>query len=142
MAGSVTLNVTPVPGGGGVLQHQIVWTSDASGNVNGDSLTLASGSVARVDFIPGTGNSQPTNAYNVDLLGPEGFSLFDGGSGTSIGASLSNTTASQAAPFIHGAATTYVRSWFHGGAGNQLTVTGAGNAKSGTVNIYIMPGVV
>lgn len=141
-AGSVAMTPTSVPSGNGVVMYSMVWTSDAAGNVNGDNLLIGAGTIARVDFIPGTGGSQPTNLYNVDLLGTEGFSLFDNGAGTSIGATLSNVNASQQVPFVHGASTTFVRSWLHGGTGYQLTVSGAGNAKSGTVNLYLAPGVI
>lgn len=145
MAGSVTLTSTKVDSSGGVSKVSLAWTSDASGNVSGNSLTIAPGSIVAVEFIPGTGGTQPTDAYDVDFLDAGGESMFSDGASSpaSIGANLSNSTSSHRVPFIYGAAgTTYVRTWLHGGAGYQLTVSGAGNAKTGTVNIYQTVGVL
>lgn len=145
VAGTVTATVANVGQGTGALQCTLVWTSDGAGNVTGDVLSLPAGSILAVEFIPGTGASQPSNLYSVGLLDVSGTSMFDDGAGGSIGASLSNTTASHRVPFINGATTTYVRSWLQGSAGGnpyQLTVSGAGAAKSGTVTVYVSPQAV
>jgi hypothetical protein len=145
VAGSVTLTVTNVGGGTGALKCSMAWTSDASGNVTGDALNLPGGSVLNVQFIPGTGGAQPTDLYDVDLLNASGTSVFDDGTGASIGANLSNTATTDKVPFINGASTTFVRAWLQGPGGGspyQLTVANAGNAKQGTVNVFLVPTAV
>jgi hypothetical protein len=145
VAGTVTLTVTNVGGSTGALKCSLAWTSDASGNVTGDALNLPAGSILTVEFIPGAGGVQPTDLYDVDLLDANATSCFDDGAGASIGANLSNALSTHKAPFINGAATTFVREWLQGAAGGnpyQLTVANAGNAKAGTVNIFVIPTAV
>lgn len=143
MAGTLSVTSSQVAGGGNVFKHSVAWTSDASGNVNTTTFTMGSGSIVVVEFIPGSGGTQPTDLYDVDLLDANGTSMFNDGTGASIGANLSNTVASHKAALIVGtnSTPTYVRTWLHGGD-YQLTVANAGNAKTGTVNIYMTPGVV
>lgn len=138
MAGSVTATTSKLPASGGVLKTSLAWTCDASGVVSGNSLTMGAGSIVTVEFIPGTGGTQPTDNYDVDFLDANGASMFNDGTGSSVGANLSNSIGVHRAPMIVGtnATAVYVRSWLHGGTGYQLTVANAGNAKTGTVNIY------
>lgn len=140
MAGSVVCTITNVGGGTNALKVNLVWTSDAAGVVSGNACTLPAGSILLVEFIP-SATAVPTNLYDVDLLNSVGISIFDDGAGASIGANKSSTVPDHKAPFINGAATTFVRSWIQGGAGNpyQLTVANAGNATSGTVNVFVSP---
>lgn len=137
--GTTVLTATEVAGSGGITKVSLAWTSSAGGAVSGNSLTLHPGTIVAVEFIPGSGGTQPTDAYDVDFLDAGGESMFSDGAATpaSIGTDLSNTTSAHRVPFIYGSAgATYVRTWLHGGAGYQLTVANAGNAKTGTVNIY------
>jgi hypothetical protein len=138
MAGTVVQTTTNVGGGTNALKVNLVWTSDAAGNVSADQLIMPPGSILLVEFIPST-TAVPTNLYDVDMLNSIGVSIFDDGAGASIGANKSATVPDHKCPFINGAATTYVRSWIQGGVGNpyQLTVANAGNATSGTVNIFV-----
>jgi hypothetical protein len=138
--GSTVLTKTSVAGSDGVTKYSLAWTSDASGNVSGNSLAFTPGSVVAVEFIPAAGGSAPTDLYDVGFLDGAGTSMFDDGAGASIGLNLSGTLATHRAPFINGASTTYVRAWLQGSSGGnpyQLTVANAGAAKSGTVNIYV-----
>jgi hypothetical protein len=142
VAGTVVLTTTAVGQGTGASMSSLVWTSDGSGNVTGDAINLPAGSILTVEFIPGVNTSQPSSGYSVNLLDVNGTSMFDDGAGGSIGATLSNVNATHKVPFINGAATTYVRSWLQGSGGGdpyQLTVSGAGASKSGTVNIFTVP---
>lgn len=136
MAGTVTQTNSYPTGTVGITKYSLAWVSDASGDVNGNSVSLLPGSILAVEFIPDAGGTQPTDLYDVDLQDAENISMFDDGAGTKIGDNLSNTTASHKVPFINGATTTYVRTWLHGGT-YELVVTNAGNAKGGTVNIYV-----
>ncbi len=57
-------------------------------------------------------------------------------------AGLSNVNASHHAVFIKTTdAASSVRQWLHGGP-YQLVIANAGNAKSGTLEIYVMSGVL
>lgn len=149
--GSIAVTTSKLSGSGGVQKTSIVWTSDASaGSVTGNTLAMRPGSIVLVEFIPGTGGVQPTDAYDVDFLDDNGTSMFDDGSGTSIGANLSQTNSTHKIPFITGyvslaatsTSTTYVRTWLHGGSAYQPTVANAGNSKQGTINIYQVPNVL
>lgn len=147
MAGSVTVTRAMVPSSGGVSKISLAWTCDASGNVSGNALTMGCGSIVVVEFIPGTGGTQPTNLYDVDFLDVNGASMFNDGTGTSIGANLSNTIGVHRVPMVVGTNATpvFVRTWLQGPAGGnpyQLTVANAGNATTGIVNIFQVPGVL
>lgn len=141
MAGSIATSASVVAGSGGVVKYSIAWTSDAAGAVSGNTIDMAPGTVAAVEFVP-SAVAAPTDLYDVTFLDAEGVNMFDDGAGASIGANLSATVASHRVPFIFGASgTTYVRAWLHGGAYTP-TIANAGNAKQGTINVYVAPGVV
>ncbi len=136
MAGSITLTSTPLPGSDGIVKHAMAWTADGAGNVSGNTLTFPFGTIVTVEFIPGTA----ANLYDVDFLDANSASMFNDGTGQSIGANLSNAVGVHRAPMIVGSNSTpvYVRSWLHGGS-YQLTVANAGAAAAGTVNLYLCP---
>jgi hypothetical protein len=99
---------------------------------------MGPGSIVVVEFVPGSGGTQPTDLYDVDFVDAGGESMFSDGASSpaSIGANLSNSVAAHRVPVIFGAAgNTYVRAWLHGGTYTP-TVAAAGNAKTGTINIY------
>lgn len=127
--------------GAKVTKYNIAWASDASGNVNTTTFDMKSGSLVSVEFIPGAGGSQPTDLYDVDMRDEHGVSMFDNGAGTSIGANLSNALASHALPLFGLSGVSLVRRWHQGGP-VELQVASAGNAKSGTVNVYVLDGVI
>ena len=141
MAGSITTTITEVAGSGGVTKTSIAWVCDASGDVSGNTVTMGPGTIIAVEFIPDSGGTQPTDLYDVTFTDAEGVNMFDDGAGTSVGANLSNATASHKVPFVGGGTVTYVRQWLHGGAYTPV-VAAAGNAKGGTIVIYQAPGVI
>lgn len=121
-----------------------MWTSDVSaGSVTNNTVTMPAGSIVMVEFIPGAGGVQPTDLYDVDFLDVNGVSAFSDGTGTSIGANLSQTNTTHKVPFTvsGGTSTGYVRTWLPGGV-FQPTVANAGNSKSGTITIYTIPNVL
>jgi hypothetical protein len=140
MAGSIT--VTTSDYGAGITKVEILWVSDASGDVSGSTFSMHPGTIIAVEFIPDSGGTQPSNLYDVTFLDVHGVNMFDAGDGTSIGANLSNTAASHHVPFVGGGSVTYVRQWLHGGAGYQPVVANAGNAKGGTIHIYQSRGLI
>lgn len=139
MAGSITVTTSDL--GSGVTKYSVAWTSDAAGVVSGNSFPMKMGTLVAVEFTPGSGGAQPTDLYDMDLLDGEGTTMFDDGAGTSIGANLSNVTATHKVPLTGLTGVTIYRRWHHGGNA-QLTAANAGNAKSGTVDIYVANGVL
>ena len=123
MAGSIVVTSSDV--GDGITKYSIVWTSDASGNVSASTLDLRRGRLRQVKYVPGSGGSQPTSGYTATLIDADGVDLLAGG-----GATLSNSAATISAPttplFIESQTVT-------------PTVSGGGNAKSGTINLYVGP---
>jgi hypothetical protein len=125
-----------------VVKTSLLWTSDASGVVSANSVTLPSGMILLVTFTPGAGGVQPTDLYDVTMTCNDhpAVNIFDDGTGSaSIGANLSNANASHKVPFQGGGSVSYYKHWIHGG-GNTLVIANAGNAKQGTIDIYIAPG--
>lgn len=127
--------------GAHITKYEVTWVSDASGNVSGSTFTMKTGTLVAVEFVPGAGALAPDNLYDIDLLDAEGVTLFDDGSGTTIGANLSGTTATHKVPLNGLTGVTIYRRWHHGGA-VQLTVANAGDSNAGTVNIYVAAGVL
>lgn len=153
MAGTVVATQTVVPrglpsllgsvaqGGSAVVKTSLAWTSDASGDVSGTAVELPSGTIVAVEFIPGAGGVAPTAAYDVTMTDSLAVNVFDNGAGTSVGANLSETASTRHLPLIGGGVVTYFRRWTPGGNHN-LVVAAAGNAKQGTVNVYVAGGVI
>lgn len=139
MAGVVVVSAIGLKSG--VTQYEVTWVSDASGNVSGSTFEIKMGTFVSVEFIPGPGALAPTTLYDVDLLDAEGVTLFDDGSGTSIGSNLSATAASHKVPLVGLVGVTIYRRWHHGGA-VELQVSGAGDSNAGTVNLFVAEGVV
>ena len=120
-AGSITASVAPSPG---TAKHTIAWTSDASGSVSGPTFTLTTGDIVRIELEPGTGGSQPTDDYDVEIRNEGGFDILQG-----QGADLSNVTA--APPILGPDMRVTTAEAF------SLVVANAGNVKSGVVKIWI-----
>ena len=139
MAGAVVVATTKLPAL--VFKYEVTWVSDASGNVGGSTFPLKTGTIVAVEFVPGAGALAPTTLYDIDLLDAEGVTLFDDGSGTSIGSNLSATEASHRVPLVGLVGVTIYRRWHHGGE-VQLAVSGAGDSNAGTVNVYIAEGIL
>jgi hypothetical protein len=139
VAGSIVVATREVTNN--VLEYSVTWTSNASGDVSGTMFDVIVGTIIAVEFIPGTGGVTPTSLYDVNLLDAEGVTMFDDGSGTSIGNNLSAVIPSHKVPLVGLVGVTIYRRWHHGGA-VQFTVAEAGNAKQGTVNIFVMSGVL
>lgn len=139
MAGSIVVTTREIANN--IVKYSAAWTSDVAGSVNGSVFDMAPGTIIAVEFIPGTGGAAPSSLHDVDLLDEEGVTMFDDGSGTSIGSNLSATDASHKVPLVGLVGVTIYRRWHHGGP-VQLTVANAGDANSGTVNIFLAFGVL
>ena len=131
VAGSVVLTTSTK--GGLVAEYSLAWTSDAAGNVSGNSVDLRHGTVAAFTTLPGSGASAPTNLYDLKLLCDiHGVDILN-----DSGLNLSSTLGSHQAVFSYNAdKSAYFRQFVHGG-GYTLTITGAGATKSGIFDIYV-----
>lgn len=101
------------------------WTSDASGDVTGNTTTkYYDGQILYAAFVPDAAGTQPTDNYDVTVLDSNSLDLLNG-----LGANKSN------------AATVYVDQFDGLGAvaNSQLTVTvdNAGDSKGGKVYLWI-----
>ncbi len=139
MAGSIAVTTSDLKSG--VTKYSALWTSDASGNVDGNTFAMKMGTMIAVEFVPGAGALAPTDLYDVDLLDEEAVTMFDNGGGTSIGSNLSATVGSHHVPLVGLIGVTIYRRWHHGGL-VQPTVAAAGDSNSGTINIYVAEGVI
>lgn len=110
----------------------VSWTSDGSGAAS-EAIRRVVGDIRRVTFVPGSGGTQPTNSYDVTLTDEHGIDVLAG-----QGANLSNTTATHVSPGVplKDGTTTHVAPVFIDGT-LTLAVANAGNAKTGTVTIYM-----
>ena len=106
------------------------WLSAADGSCTGNTRTL-SGQILRVVFVPDSGDTQPSNLYDVLLNDADSLDVLAG-----LGANLSNAASSQVVPVVT-----------NGTAGNMapmavdgilsLAVANGGNAKGGQVILYM-----
>ena len=123
-AGSVVVTSTTL--GSGISQYTVAWTSDASGAVSGNLLTVRRGRVVQVKFRPGSGGTQPTDLYDATLVDPDSVDLALGN-----GANLSNATSKLS--------TQTPGPYFNGEGRLDLVIANAGNAKTGTVIFLVGP---
>lgn len=123
-------SIVETPYTGSIKRVDLVWTSSAGGAVSGIPSGAVNGLLLAVIFKPGAGGVQPTDAYDVTLLDVDGFDVLAG-----LGANLSNATATRIVPLIGDGTTTNQP----GPVGQtlELQVANAGNAKSGTVSLFV-----
>ncbi|HEY3363952.1 MAG TPA: hypothetical protein VGK74_02715 [Symbiobacteriaceae bacterium] len=99
------------------------WTSTAGGIATATTDGAYSGEIRRLVTVPGTAGAQPTDQYDVTVNDQDGTDVLMG-----AGANRSN------------AATEQVLASSLGVVANDtlaLSITNAGNAKSGTVYLYL-----
>jgi hypothetical protein len=108
----------------------LAWTSSAGGAVQEILSPVVSGELLRVVFAPGAGAVQPSANYDVTLLDEDGFDVLGG-----LGANRSNAAKEEVVPLTGDGVTTNQRRALDGVL--DLRVANAGNAKSGTVTLYV-----
>ena len=129
---AVTETTTRRPLATAIRKVSLAWTSDASGDASITTIKQA-GILVGVAFVPGSGGSQPTNLYDVTLTDDNGVDILSG-----QGANLSNATATRVCPgvpFKDGTTTGTAPIPLDDTL--DLVVAAAGNAKSGTVVLYL-----
>lgn len=123
MAGSVT--VTSTARLGGVTEYSCAWVSDASGDVSGNAFAVRPGTIVGIRTKPSA--TTPTAAYDMTLVDTDSVDILTG-----LGANLSATVTVRAVPHL----STYGLVYFEGG-NLDLVVAAAGNAKGGTLTIWV-----
>lgn len=124
MAGSIVVTASKV---GEFTKYSVAWTSDGSGNVSANSFSVKTGELSQATFIPGSGGTQPTDAYDMTIADVNGVDILGGG-----GANLSNATPTSVACPI----STYFRRHFEEGTLTPL-ISNAGSAKTGTIVLLV-----
>jgi hypothetical protein len=120
-AGSIVVTTSDV--GSGYTKYSVAWTSDAIGNVSGNSFSVRRGRIANAKYIPGSGGAAPTDLYDMTMVDGDGADVLVGG-----GANLSATVPTISIPNVIVEAGSLTP-----------TIANAGNAASGTVVLYIGP---
>jgi len=119
MAGSLTVNEHIAPKRNGILgKLKCTWTSDGSGNVNGNDLPPINGLIVRVATNPTNG---PTTHYDIVLNDEDGIDVMDGDL-TNRHATTSEQVIPTSKPAVAGVLTP--------------VVTNAGVSKTGVIQIY------
>lgn len=99
------------------------WTSSAAGAADGTTTKVYSGEIIRLVTVPGAAGVQPTDQYDVAVNDEDVTDVLMG-----AGADRSNASTQQVLGSSLGCVANDKLS---------LAVTNAGNAKSGTVYLYI-----
>lgn len=99
------------------------WVSTAGGAADGQTASAFDGKIERLVTVPAAAGSAPTDDYDITVTDADGVDVLLG-----AGANRDTANAEQVAAASLGIV-----------AGDRLTlnVTNAGNAKSGTVHLYI-----
>jgi hypothetical protein len=120
MAGTVTSTAVTHTS---IRKLVFAWTSAAGGEADGVSSVALDGQLVGLTTIPAAGGAAPTDNYDVRLLDADGHDVL-------LGAGLNRDTADT--EHVSGASLAAV-------AGSALTleVRNAGDAKQGTVIVYV-----
>lgn len=109
----------------------ISWTSSAGGAATVVTPPL-NGRILAVEFVPGSGGNQPSNNYSATLTAASGFDLLLG----KASANLSNSAVSRLIP-AQATSDANTLGVVVVAEPCTLNISGAGNAKSGAVNVYL-----
>lgn len=131
VAGTVTLTSSDL--GGGFTKYSMAWLCSAGGAVAENPVEFKCGHIHQVKFIPDSGGTQPSDLYDVTLV-----DAISGGVDflTGIGANVSNANRKIGVPQV-GDGTTALQRVFWEGGNLYPTVANAGNAKGGTIVVFM-----
>src|SRR5262245_28086693 len=79
---------------GMVQRTELAWVSASDGSVTSDPFDLI-GTIIGVEFVPDSGGTQPSDAYDFTLTDANGYDLLRG-----QGANLSQSTKTRVCPVI------------------------------------------
>lgn len=118
--------------GSDVVKHTFAWTSASDGSATLASTLPVSGRIERVVFVPST-TAAPTALYDLTLTDENSIDVL-AGQGANLAAS-GNTAVCPGVAIKDGTTTSTVPIVVDGIL--TLNVTNAGNAKSGSVIVYV-----
>ena len=122
MAGSITTTTTK---NGSIYKYSMACTSDASGDVNVDTIDLVQGEIIEVQYSPG--GTTPSDNYDIVMNDSNSVDILTG-----TGANLSNSTHTYVVPAL----STYFPVFIEEGS-YDLVVSNLGNAKGCIVTVYV-----
>jgi len=120
--GTATVTTTTSDKGGTVARYDVAWTSTSMGAVSGNAFAVVSGTILQVRFVP-SATVAPTTLYDVTILTANSVDVLNG-----VGTDLSATASLLVAN---------VGVWLDDSATLDVVVANAGNAKAGTVSIWV-----
>lgn len=134
MAGTMTCTLDS-RAGSGVRVLTVAWTSDASGNATGTTPVLI-GRLVKAVTVP-SASVAPTDNYDIAMTDEQGLDVLTGVQSTLANRDTANTE--QVYFLVLDAAGTPLAQSVHPLVANALSisVTNAGNAKSGTLYLYL-----
>lgn len=113
-----------------VTTSTIAWTSSTGGSYSGT--VILNGVLLGVTFKPDSGGTQPTDLYDVVINDSLSVDILAG-----LGANLSNSTTTTKCPMIAATDGTTTTASYRPLAGSHtVSVSNAGSAKGGTIQIY------
>jgi len=123
----MTMSVTPAvvqqqPGAFLYSKVSFAFVTASDGTAGGATTQSLTGELIRAVFVPGSGGSQPTNAFDVVVNDSDGYDVL-AGQGANISNAAPTTVVSSLGAVFNSALT--------------LAVTNAGDTKSGTIILYI-----
>lgn len=120
MAGTVVVTEQTF---GVIKKVTFAWTSDAAGNADGVTTKIYDGKIEALATVPAGGGTAPTDLYDVIVADDDNFDVT-----VAAGQNRSSTVIQQVLSSSMGVV-----------ASQKLTlhVTNAGNAKQGTVYVYV-----
>jgi hypothetical protein len=130
MAGTLTVT-SRVNIGLGIQRIDAAWTSDASGDVSGHAFEVPTGMLLQVKTVP-DGVAAPSDNYDLTVVDADGADLL-GGAGTDRDTSAAEVIA----PLLGDATTKNQRPLVDGTGTLDVVIANAGNAKKGTVSLWI-----
>lgn len=130
-AGTATVTTSAV--GAGVIKYSVAWVCDASGVVSSATWSIKAGHIWQVNQIPDGGGTQPSDLYDMTIGDANSADILAG-----TGANLSNAGPTYRAPLI-GDGTNFNQQLYVESGTVTLTIANAGNAKGGTVVLFIGP---
>jgi len=129
-SGTVTLSQSNV---GSLYKYKYDWTSDASGNVVDNTLTIRGGYIQRVAVTSDDGATSPTNLYDFTIKDSDNFDVLQAN-----GANWATATDDSFCPVLKvtdDSTSTVTKIPVMGTM--TLAITNAGNARGGTITIYV-----
>jgi len=108
----------------GITTYTLAWTSSAGGAVSGNPFTVKRGYLVSAKAIPAAGGSAPTALYDITLVDTDSVDLLNG-----LAADQSATLGQY---FL------FDPPFYQDGTQQlDLVIANAGNAKSGTVKLWV-----